>query len=89
VYSLFDRKNPTRYAHYRRRLDPAEERRYIEDVASHQTRYVLLTEPYQGARIGETSQSFGEYAKPVRDWILANYSAIGRLGWVVILERKP
>jgi hypothetical protein len=89
VYYLFDRKNPTRYAHYRRRLDPAEERRYIEDVASHQTRYVLLTEPYQGARIGETSQSFGEYAKPVRDWILANYSAIGRLGWVVILERKP
>ncbi|MFZ1947802.1 MAG: hypothetical protein WAW06_09690 [bacterium] len=89
VYFLFDRRNPTRYAHYRRRLDPAEERRYIEDISARGTRYILLTEPYQGARIGETSESFSEYAKPVRDWILANYSAVGRLGWIVILEKKP
>lgn len=89
LYFLFDRKNPTRYAHYRRSLAPEEERRYIEDIESHGTNYVLLTEPYQGARIGQTSESFSEYAKPVRDWIFANYQSIGRIGWVQILRKRP
>jgi hypothetical protein len=89
LYFLFDRKNPTRYSHYRRRLDAAEERRYIEDIESHGTNYIVLTEPYEGARIGQTSEAFSEYARPVRDWILANYQPIGRIGWVQIMRKKP
>jgi hypothetical protein len=88
MYFLFDRKNPTRYAHYRRRLAPDEEKRYVEDIRSHGTEYILLTEPYEGARLGQTSESFAEYARPVRDWILANYTAVGRIGWVQILKKK-
>jgi hypothetical protein len=88
LYFLFDRRNPTRYAHYRRAIGPEEERRYIEDIESHGTRYVLLTEPYEGARVGQTSQSFSEYARPVRDWILANYQPVGRIGWVMVLRRR-
>ena len=89
LYFLFDRRNPTRYAHYRRSLAPEEERRYIEDIESHGTKYILLTEPFEGARLGQTSESFGEYAKPVRDWILANYQSVGRIGWVMILRKRP
>jgi hypothetical protein len=89
MYFLFDRRNPTRYAHYRRRISPDEETRYVEDIRSHGTEYILLTEPYEGAKLGQTSESFAEYARPVRDWILANYAAVGRIGWVEILRKKP
>lgn len=89
LYFLFDRKNPTRYAHYRRSLSPVEERRYVDDIKSHGTAYILLTEPFEGARIGETSESFSEYARPVRDWILANYVLVDRIGWVKILRKRP
>ena len=89
LYFLFDRRNPTRYAHYRRRLAPDEELRYIDDIRSHGTGYILLTEPFEGAKIGQTSESFGEYAGPVREWILENYDSIGRIGWVKVLRKKP
>lgn len=89
LYFLFDRRNPTRYSHYRRRLGPDEEARYVEDIRSHGTNYILLTEPYEGAKLGQTSESFAEYARPVRDWIIANYSPVGRIGWVQILGKKP
>jgi len=89
LYFLFDRKNPTRYAHYRRRLEADEEASYIEDIRSRATEYILLTEPYEGARLGETAESFAEYARPVREWILANYQPVGRIGWVQVLRKKP
>ena len=89
LYFLFDRRNPTRYAHYRRRLAPDEERRYIDDIRSHGTKYILLTEPFEGAKLGQTSESFSEYAGPVREWILQNYETIGRIGWVKVLRKKP
>jgi hypothetical protein len=88
LYFLFDRRNPTRYAHYRRSLSPAEEARYIDDIKSHGTAYILLTEPFEVARFGETSQSFSEYARPVRDWILANYVLVERIGGVKILRKR-
>jgi hypothetical protein len=88
VYFFYDRKNPTRYAHYRRRLTPEEEDRYIEDIASRRTEYILLTEPYEGARTAGTRESFSRYAARVRDWILENYTEVGRLGSVRILKRK-
>jgi hypothetical protein len=88
LHFLFDRRNPTRYAHYRRSLSPAEEARYIDDIKSHGTAYILLTEPFEGARIGETSESFSEYARPVRDWILANYVPVDRIGWVKVLRKR-
>jgi hypothetical protein len=89
LYFLYDRRNPTRYAHYRRRLSTEEEERYIKDIESHGTSYILLTEPYEGARIGKTSESFSEYARPVRDWILQNYVMVDRIGWVKVYRRKP
>jgi hypothetical protein len=82
------RKNPTDYAHYRRALDPVEEVRYIEDIASHETEYVLLVEPFEGARLGGTSRSFGEYAGRVRAWILDNYTEVDRIGSVRILRKR-
>ena len=88
LYFFYDRKNPTRYAHYRRRLSPEEEARYIEDIKSHGTRYILLTEPFEGARFGQTSESFSEYARPVREWILENYAMVFRVGWVKFLQRR-
>ena len=88
MYFLFDRRNPTRYSHYRRRLSPEEEKRYIRDIEEHQTEYILLTEPYEGARIGQTAESFSQYGKAVRDWILANYAPVGRIGWVTVLKKR-
>ena len=88
MYFLFDRRNPTRYSHYRRRLGAAEEKRYMEDIQSHGTEYILLTEPYEGARVGQTAESFSQYATPVRDWILANYAPVGRIGWVTVLRKR-
>jgi hypothetical protein len=87
LYFFYDRRNPTRYAHYRRALEVAEEDRYIRDIQRHGTRYVLLTEPYEGARIGGTSRSFSEYGARVRTWILDNYEPVGRIGPVRILRR--
>jgi hypothetical protein len=89
LYFLYDRKNPTRYAHYRRAMEPAEEERYIDDIVSHGTRYILLTEPFEGAIMGGTQESFAEYGRRVREWILANYTDVERLGPVRILKRKP
>ncbi len=89
LYFLFDRRNPTRYAHYRRRLSGEEEQRYIDDIKSHGTNYILLTEPFEGAKIGQTSESFSEYAGPVRDWILQNYVMVDGIGWVKVLRKKP
>jgi len=88
IYFLFERRNPTRYAHYRRALEPEEERRYIEDINRHETEFILLTEPAQGARLADTKQSFSEYAAPVRDFILLNYTEIGRIGSVRVFRRK-
>jgi hypothetical protein len=89
LYFFYDRKNPTRYAHYRRAIEPEEEDRYIADVRRHRPEYILLTEPYEGARLGGTRRSFSEYARPVRDWIFENYQEVERLGTVRILKRKP
>jgi hypothetical protein len=89
LYFFYDRKNPTRYAHYRRAIEPEEEERYIRDIATHRTEYILLTEPFEGAKMGETRESFADYAPRVRAWILANYTEVGRLGSVRILERNP
>ena len=88
VYFLFDRRNPTRYAHYRRALEPAEEDRYIKDIESHGTAYILLTEPFEGAKIGRTKQAFSEYGARVRRWILENYIEVDRIGSVKILRRR-
>ena len=89
LYFFYDRRNPTRYAHYRRALDPEEETRYIEDIRSHGTEYIFLTEPFKGARLGETKQSFSEYAGRVRDYLLADYALVERIGSVQILRRRP
>ncbi|MFH1312162.1 MAG: hypothetical protein ABIJ00_02945 [Candidatus Eisenbacteria bacterium] len=88
IYFLFDRKNPTRYAHYRRALEPAEEDRYIEDIESHGTNYILLTEPFEGARLGQTKEAFSQYGARVREWILENYIEVDRIGSVKILRRR-
>lgn len=88
LYFLFDRKNPTRYAHYRRALDPAEEAQYIEDIKSHGTTYIFLTEPFEGARLGQTERAFGDYARRVREWVLDNYTVVDRIGSVKVLRRK-
>jgi len=89
LYFFYDRKNPTRYAHYRRAIEPEEEDLYIADIQQHPTEYIIFTEPYEGARLGGTRQSFADYARRVRDWILANYAEVDRLGSVRILKRKP
>jgi hypothetical protein len=89
LYFFYDRKNPTRYAHYRRAIEPEEEDRYIADIQAHSPEYILFTEPYEGARLGGTRRSFADYARRVRDWILANYVEVDRLGSVRILKRKP
>lgn len=88
IYFLFDRRNPTRYAHYRRALEPEEERRYIEDIARHGTEYIFLTEPARTARLADTRQSFSEYAAPVRNYILENYTDVARIGSVRVLRRN-
>jgi hypothetical protein len=89
LYFLYDRRNPTRYAHYRRAIERVEEERYIEDIETRDTEYILLTEPFEGARLGQTRESFSQYAGRVREWILANYTEVDRLGSVRILKRKP
>lgn len=89
LYFFYDRRNPTRYAHYRRALPPGEEARYIEDIGAHDTEYIFLTEPAGGAGLGHTRESFSEYAVRVRDWILKNYAPVDRIGSVQILRRKP
>ncbi len=88
IYFFFDRRNPTKYAHYRRALDPREEDRYIEDVKRNNTRYILLVEPYEGATIGSTKEPFSVYARKVRCWILENYEQVGRIGAVKILRKR-
>jgi hypothetical protein len=88
IYFLFDRRNPTRYAHYRRALEAEEERQYIEDINRHETEFIFLTEPAQGARLADTRQSFSEYAAPVRDFILRNYTETARIGSVRVLRRN-
>ena len=88
IYFLFDRRNPTRYAHYRRALEPEEERRYIEDINRHETEFILLTEPSQGARLADTKRSFSEYAARVREFIFLNYTEIGRIGSVRVFRRN-
>lgn len=87
IYFFFDRRNPTRYAHYRRALDPHEEDRYIEDIKSKNTRYILLVEPYEGATIGTTRQPFSVYARRVRSWIFENYEQVGKIGAVRIMRK--
>jgi len=89
VYFLFDRRNPTRYAHYRRALEPDEERRYIEDIERHGTEFILLTEPSPTGRLADTRESFSEYAAPVRSYIMQNYTEAGRIGSVSVLRRNP
>jgi len=89
LYFFYDRKNPTRYAHYRRGIEPEDEDRYIADIEAHSTEYILLTEPYEGARLGGTRRSFADYARRVRNWIFDNYVEVDRLGSVRILKRKP
>lgn len=89
VYFLFDRRNPTRYAHYRRALEPEEERQYIEDIRRHNTEFILLTEPSQTTRLADTRESFSEYGSAVRNWILENYTETGRIGSVRVLRRNP
>jgi hypothetical protein len=88
LYFLFDRRNPTRYAHYRRRLDRQDEDQYIEDIRSHDTIYILLTEPFEGAKVGYTRESFSEYALRVREWIFDNYLPVGKIDSFTILRRK-
>lgn len=88
IYFLFDRRNPTRYAHYRRALEPEEEKQYIEDIRSHGTEFILLTESLSTARFGDTKETFSEYAAPVRDWIIENYNPVGRIGSVIVMRRK-
>jgi hypothetical protein len=88
IYFLFDRRNPTRYAHYRRALEPEEEKQYIEDIKRHETEFIFLTEPSEGARLADTKQSFSEYAAPVRDFILRNYTDVARIGSVRVLRRN-
>jgi uncharacterized membrane protein YhaH (DUF805 family) len=88
IYFLYDRRNPTRYAHYRRSLDPEEEARYIRDIETHRTEYIFLTEPFEGARLGETRESFSQYASRVRTWILEHYVMVDSIGWVKVLRRK-
>jgi hypothetical protein len=89
LYFFYDRRNPTRYAHYRRALDPVEEARYIEDIVSHDTEFIFFTEPPGGGGLGHTGRSFSEYAARVRAWIFENYAPEGRIGSVQILRRKP
>jgi hypothetical protein len=86
-YFLFDRRNPTRYAHYRRRMDPAAERQYVDDILSHETDYIVLTEPHERAKPGR-SESFSEYASSVREWLFENYKLVRPIRKVKILRRK-
>ncbi len=88
IYFLFDRRNPTRYAHYRRALEPEEERQYIEDIRRHGTEYILLTESPSAGRLGDTREAFSEYAATVRNYILENYSPADRIGSVIVLRRS-
>ncbi len=88
IYFLFDRRNPTRYAHYRRAIEPGEERQYIEDIERHGTEFILLTEPSRTARLADTKESFSDYAAPVRNWIMENYTEIDRIGSVRVLRRN-
>jgi hypothetical protein len=89
LYFFYDRRNPTRYAHYRRALDPGEETRYIEDIETHGTEYIFFTEPPGGGGLGQTRSSFSEYAARVRAWIFENYAPEDRIGSVQVLRRKP
>jgi len=89
LYFFYDRRNPTRYAHYRRALDPGEETGYIEDIVTHGTEYIFFTEPPGGGGLGQTRKSFSEYAVRVREWIFENYTPEDRIGSVQILRRKP
>jgi hypothetical protein len=88
IYFLFDRRNPTRYAHYRRALEPEEETRYIEDIERHGTRFIFLTEPAPNARLADTRESFSGYAARVRAYILDNYTQIGQIGSVKVFRRN-
>lgn len=88
VYFFFDRRNPTRYAHYRRALEPDEEMQYIEDIRRHGTEFILLTEPSRAATLADTREAFSEYAAPVRNWILENYNQVGQIGSVKVLRRN-
>jgi hypothetical protein len=89
LYFFYDRRNPTRYAHYRRALDPGEETRYIEDIKTHDTEYIFFTEPPGGGGLGQTGSSFGDYAARVRAWIFENYALQDRIGSVQVLRRRP
>ena len=88
LYFFYDRRNPTKYAHYRRALKPEEEEQYIRGIERHETEYILLVEPFEGARIGATREPFSKYAHRVRAWILSNYTQVDRIGPVKILRRK-
>jgi hypothetical protein len=88
LYFFYDRKNPTDYAHYRRAISPEEEERYIQDILAHETRYILLVEPFEGARLGQTTQPFSMYAGRVRGWILDNYLEIDRIGSVRVMKKR-
>jgi hypothetical protein len=88
IYFLFDRRNPTRYAHYRRALEPEEERLYIEDIKRHDTRFILLVEPAASPRLVKTRDTFAEYAANVRAWIMDNYVPVGRIATIQLLRRK-
>jgi hypothetical protein len=89
LYFLYDRKNPTRYAHYRRALTPEQERAYVEDIRRHGPEYILLTDPFRSTGPAGTRESFSEYAASVLEWILENYAMSDRLGSVRILRKKP
>jgi hypothetical protein len=88
LYFFYDRRNPTRYAHYRRALDPGEETRYIQDIETHGTEYIFFTEPPGGGGLGQTRTSFSEYAARVRAWIFENYAPVDRIGSVQVLRRR-
>ncbi|MGQ9603688.1 MAG: hypothetical protein ACUVUU_05700 [bacterium] len=87
IYFFFDRRNPTRYAHYRRALEPQEEDRYIDDIKRNDPRYILLLEPREGS-IEATREPFAVFAQKVRSWILENYEQVGTIGVVKVLRKR-
>ncbi|GEM_PF-1131845 len=85
VYFLFDRTNPTRYAHVRRSLGKAEEEAFIRDVDAGNTRVILYTEM---AIDGNVERRFPVYARTIYDWIMEHYTSDAVIGNLVFMKRK-
>jgi len=87
VYFLFDRKNPTRYLHIRRALEPEEEDAFIRDIVDSNTELILLSDV---AIDGDRQRRFPVYARRIYEWMMRNYEVDSAVGHLVFLtKRRP